>query len=100
MKLFLSLVFSLMLSGIANAEMKYKVLSVEAQGENVVTTVEYDFDGTKVTASVQHFHPQTADDITLGIENRAMSEKAKLDAIQKVQEIAPLITTGQEVVIQ
>lgn len=57
--------------------MNYTILSRRTE-ETVFTTVEYDFDGEKVVVEVAHFMPQSEDDITLGIENRAVTEQQKL----------------------
>jgi len=58
----------------------YIITAVVADGETVRTDVTYDIDGTEVAVSVPHFHPKTKEDIITGIKNRAVSEKAKLDA--------------------
>jgi hypothetical protein len=47
----------------------------------VFTTVEYDFDGTLLTVEIPHFMPADEAYITLGIENRAITEQRKLGII-------------------
>lgn len=47
----------------------------------IFTTIEYDFDGTIVVVEVPHFMPQDETYITLGIENRAITEQRKLGLI-------------------
>lgn len=54
---------------------------IPARDETTVfTTIEYDFDGIKVTVEVPHFMPQSEDDIILGINNRGVSERRKLES--------------------
>lgn len=59
--------------------MNYKILARRSE-ETVFTTVEYDFDGEIVTVEVAHFMPQSEEDITLGIENRAVSEQRRMQS--------------------
>ena len=47
--------------------------------KTIFTKVEYDFDGIVVVVDVAHFMPQSEDDITLGINNRGVSERRKLE---------------------
>jgi len=47
----------------------------------VFTTVGYNFDGTLVTVEIPHFMPPDESYITLGIENRAITEQRKLGLI-------------------
>lgn len=44
----------------------------------VFTKVEYDFNGVKVVVDIPHFMPRSEDDITLGINNREVTELRKL----------------------
>lgn len=57
--------------------MKHKILN-RTTYITVNTEVEYDFNGIKVIIEIPHFNPQSEDDITLGIENRAVTEQEKL----------------------
>lgn len=57
--------------------MNYKILARRSE-ETVFTTVEYDFDGEIVVVEVAHFMPQSEEDITLGIENRSITEQRRL----------------------
>lgn len=59
--------------------MNYKILARRSE-ETVFTTVEYDFDGEIVTVEVAHFMPQSEEDITLGIENRAITEQRRMQS--------------------
>jgi hypothetical protein len=77
--------------------MKYKILSVKSEGDHVVTEVEYNFNGETLTVSVPHFRPSSEDDIKTGIENRAASEKAKIDAAALCVSLASAIETGVEI---
>lgn len=45
----------------------------------VTTTVEYDLDGEIIIVDVNHFNPQSQDDIELGIQNREVTERRKLE---------------------
>lgn len=62
--------------------MTYTIKSSRQVEETIFTTVEYDFDGVIVEVEIPHFMPQSKEDIILGIENRAVSEQRKLDAIE------------------
>lgn len=52
---------------------------VYPETKTIFTKIEYDINGTKVEIEVAHFNPQSENDILLGIENRAVSEKLKLE---------------------
>lgn len=45
----------------------------------VFTKVEYNFDGPVVVVEVAHFMPQSEDDITLGINNRGVTERRRFE---------------------
>jgi len=45
----------------------------------VFTKVEYNFDGPIVVVEVAHFMPRSEADITLGINNRGVTERRKLE---------------------
>ncbi len=52
------------------------------QTKTVSTKVEYDFPGYgKHIVDIAHFNPQSAVDIELGINNRAITEQKKLGLI-------------------
>lgn len=57
--------------------MSYKILSTRSE-ETVFTTVEYNLDGEVVVVEVAHFMPESEEDIRIGIENREVTERAKL----------------------
>lgn len=46
--------------------------------KTVTTTVQYDIDGQTITVDVPHFMPLSEDDIILGIENREISERERI----------------------
>jgi len=75
--------------------MTYKILNTQANGENITTTVEYNFDGTLVTVDVIHFMPTNESDIEVGILNRAASEKRKVDAIELNKTLVSSIVIGE-----
>ena len=80
--------------------MTYKILNKEIVNENIITTVEYNFDGVMVIVDIFHFMPQNENDIKTGILNRAASEKRKLEAIELNKTIASNIVIGEEKPIQ
>jgi len=45
----------------------------------VTTTVEYDIDGQIIVVEVNHFNPESEADIELGIQNREITERRKLE---------------------
>ena len=63
--------------------MEYKIITIEQRDETVYTTVEYIIEGKTLEVVIPHFSPQTKTDVLLGIENRAKSEKRKLEVIAK-----------------
>jgi type III secretion system FlhB-like substrate exporter len=70
--------------------MTYKILSSKQTDITLITTVEYNLDGTIVTTEVPHFMPKSQAEIEQNIINRAASEVVR---IQAEQEIANLIST-------
>jgi beta-phosphoglucomutase-like phosphatase (HAD superfamily) len=58
--------------------MPYVETSRRTDGDFVFTTIQYDFDGVIVETEIAHFQPQSEADITLGIENREVTERSKL----------------------
>lgn len=65
--------------------MKYTILSTEQKEDTLVTHVVFEFEGEKKELSIQHFRPETKEDVITGIENRIASEQSKLEAIAKVE---------------
>jgi len=76
--------------------MTYKILSSRPVGEIIYTEVEYNFDGEKVTVDIHHERPQSQIDIDLGIANRAVTEKKKIDEIKRISALSPTIEIGVE----
>lgn len=69
--------------------MSYKIISQEQKEDILYTKVEYTFsDGSTGEFNIPHFRPETEADVLAGIENRELSEQAKLDAIEQVTEVA------------
>jgi hypothetical protein len=61
--------------------MSYKIISTRVDNDTLWTTVEYTYkDATKATVEVAHFMPTDKAAVTLGIENREISEQRKVDA--------------------
>lgn len=67
--------------------MTYTILSTEQIEETIFTEVEFDFDGVKVECKIPHFMPGSKQEVLNGIENRMISEKRKLDAINLNRQI-------------
>lgn len=67
--------------------MEYIIKSKRQVDDTLFTTVEYNFDETKVLLEVAHFQPQSKEEIITGIENRGLSEERKFIATQKISEL-------------
>lgn len=71
-----------MLYLLQNLKNKIKIMSyviTERRSDiTVTTTVEYTFGETVVVVDIPHFNPADEAAIILGIENRAITEQAKL----------------------
>lgn len=74
--------------------MSYKILSASQADDILNTEVEYTINGQKLTVLVAHFRPTSEAEITVGIQNRELSEKAKLDAQAAIQALIPQIEIG------
>lgn len=72
--------------------MKWKITEVEEIGDTYITTVDY-----KVTINqqpvevlgirVSHFQVSTIEEIVLGIQNRGITEKKKIKAINNIKSL-------------
>ena len=71
--------------------MTYKIISKRQDSDTLLTTVEYDFNGTKITIEVPHFQPQSVKEVIVGIENRGASEERKLNAAKIISEIITVL---------
>ena len=71
--------------------MTYKIVSKRQDSDTLLTTVEYDFNGTKITIDVPHFQPQSVKEVIVGIENRGASEERKLNAAKIISEIITVL---------
>jgi hypothetical protein len=76
--------------------MKYMITGVKQVEEVVVTSVDYDFDGVKVSVDVSHYMPRSKAEIKEGIVNRAQSEKRKLLALADIEALMPQIAVNKE----
>ena len=64
--------------------MSYTIISSEQQGETIKTLVEFTLsDNSVIEINIPHFAPQSKEDITLGIQNRELSEENKLSIISR-----------------
>lgn len=57
--------------------MAYEIKAIRVDGETMSVDVQYDFLDTLTCVAI--WQPKTKADITLAIENRQVSEQAKLD---------------------
>lgn len=67
--------------------MNYTIKSKRQVDDTLFTTVEYNFEETKVLVEVAHFQPQSEEEIITGIKNRGLSEEMKFLATQKISEL-------------
>jgi len=71
--------------------MEYKIISKRQDSDTLLTTVEYNFNGTKIIIEVPHFQPQSVKEVIVGIENRGASEERKLNAAKIISEIITVL---------
>jgi hypothetical protein len=76
--------------------MTYKILSSRQADITLITTVEYNLDGTIVTTEVPHFMPKSQAEIEQNIINRAASEMARLQAEQEIANLIPSLPINEE----
>jgi hypothetical protein len=71
--------------------MKWTIKSTRKQDDTYYTTVHYKFNinqvPQEVTVEIPHFQPKIKSDLVTAIENRGISEKAKMKAAQDVDTI-------------
>lgn len=79
--------------------MTYKINSFVTDGQMIIVNVSYNIDGEEINCDVNVFAPNTLQDITSSIVNRALSEKQTKDNIVKVDSLSSQIEIGQEVII-
>jgi hypothetical protein len=76
--------------------MTYKILSSRQADITLITTVEYNLDGTIVTTEVPHFMPKSQEEIEQNIINRAASEMARIQAEQEIANLIPSLPINEE----
>jgi hypothetical protein len=76
--------------------MTYKILSSRQADITLITTVEYNLDGTIVTTEVPHFMPKSQEEIEQNIINRAASEVARIQAEQEIANLIPSLPINEE----
>lgn len=76
--------------------MTYKILSSRQADITLITTVEYNLDGTIVTTEVPHFMPKSQEEIEQNIINRAATEVARLQAEQEIATLIPSLPINEE----
>ena len=77
--------------------MTYTITSVNQVDETVMTTVEYDLNGTQMSIVVSHYNPTSLGDIDTGIKNRGISEITRLSNKNSVSNLVPNIVINQPV---
>lgn len=75
--------------------MTYKILSTRQVETILYTLVEYTFDNQVITVEVGHFNPQTTLEIETNIVNRAQSELQKLEMIESINQLLPIIEVNE-----
>ena len=70
-----------------------KKLSVRAEADNIITAVEYDFDGEKVVTDVLHFQPQNEEEIEASIATHGAYLQKKREAAARCTALAAQIST-------
>jgi hypothetical protein len=76
--------------------MTYKIISTRQADITLITTVEYNLDGTIVTTDVAHFMPKTQEEVEQNIINRAASEVARIQAEQEIANLIPSLSINEE----
>ena len=76
--------------------MTYKIISTRQADITLITTVEYNLDGTIVTTDVAHFMPKTQEEVEQNIINRAASEVVRIQAEQEIANLIPSLSINEE----
>jgi len=76
--------------------MTYKIISTRQVDITLITTVEYNLDGTIVTTDVAHFMPKSQEEVEQNIINRAASEVARIQAEQEIANLIPSLSINEE----
>jgi hypothetical protein len=76
--------------------MTYKIISTRQADITLITTVEYNLDGTIVTTDVAHFMPKTQEEVEQNIINRAASEVTRIQAEQEIANLIPSLSINEE----
>jgi hypothetical protein len=75
--------------------MTYKILSSRQADITLITTVEYNLDGTIITVEVPHFMPKSQAEIEQNIINRAATEVARIQAEQEISNLIPTLPINE-----
>jgi hypothetical protein len=75
--------------------MTYKILSSRQADITLITTVEYNLDGTIITVEVPHFMPKSQAEIEQNIINRAATEVARIRAEQEISNLIPTLPINE-----
>lgn len=68
--------------------MPYTIIKSEQRDESILTTIVYTIDGNILPPiEIPHYMPESKDAVIAGIEMREASEKRRLDAIVRNQQI-------------
>lgn len=79
--------------------MKYTIVNVKQYEDTLTTIVEASLSTGTVKIEISHFRPLSVEDINQNIQNRLLSEQSKIDAVEVISYIAPMIPIGETVII-
>ena len=78
--------------------MTYKIISARSIEDHVITNIDITLDnGNMMNIDVIHFRPSSAKDIEDGIKNRAITEQAKYDSIQELDNLLSTLPYNEEI---
>jgi hypothetical protein len=81
--------------------MNYLIKNVLQMEDTVITNVDITLnDLTVINIDIPHFRPNSIDQINNAIADRVLSEQAKYDALQQINQIISQIPTGQTVNVE
>jgi hypothetical protein len=77
----------------------YKILATQQIQDTLVTTVEYNFNGTVLVVDVNHYLITDENDVITNIIKRADFEEARLNTTQILEQIVDNLTINTTVTI-
>lgn len=79
--------------------MEYKILNVSQIDDTIITTVEMVLSNCTQIVDINHFRPQSQEDIIANITNRILTEQSKIDSIELNNKILTEIQIGQTIIV-